>query len=99
MLKDTNLFIDIFFIVRDAWFLKKKLMIKNNMIEPEYTKKQIRRAEKIAFILFGEKMEDPDFRKLTEYGLKTNTGIVNLILKITFDPEEDLEFIPSDHLI
>jgi hypothetical protein len=60
------------------------------MIDPEYTKDQIRRAKKLTRIIFSDGKTDPEagFRRSTSYGVKTNTGIINLILSIAFNPKE-----------
>jgi hypothetical protein len=60
------------------------------MTEPEYTKDQIRRAKKLTNIIFSDGKNDPEapFRTSTAYGEKTNTGIINLILSVAFDPKE-----------
>lgn len=53
-------------------------------IDQDYTKDQIKRAKELAEIIFGEEINTPDFRKSTTWGVKTNTGIINLILNIMF---------------
>ena len=50
----------------------------------EFTKDQIKRAKKLAIVLYGDELESPKFRKSTLFGVKTNTGIINTILNIMY---------------
>ncbi len=54
------------------------------MRQKEYTNEQIRRAKLLFEVLFPIKAENPEAIFFTGYGKKSNTGVINTILNISY---------------